>query len=236
MSNNGFQDFSFGSGDSNIGKKSKRYKGKEGETSRVSFVWIGKDEKGNDVCRFTGCERHYVQGPGYFLHKGPEYARLAGGPPKQAVATILVVWPTDKFGRLDKEAFGKGEGWEVKPWVFSSEKYDQLRRRNEEFPIHKFDLTLACLDSQFQKMDMTPCREGLFQKLSTGGNEKAKAITEAIMAEVKEVENNIHNDMARDLSLDKIREKMGGSSASPSAMGGGAAENVDGLLDNLLDD
>jgi hypothetical protein len=236
MSNDGFTDFSFGTGDSNIGKKTKRFKGKEGETYRVSFVWTGEDGEGNDVCRFTGCERHYVQGVGYFLHKGPEYARVAGGPPKQAVATILIVWPTDKQGRLDKEKFGKGEGWEVKPWVFSAERYDQLRRRNEQFPLHEFDLTMACTDSQYQKMDLSPCRESLFTKLAAGGNDKAKAIVEAILAEVADAEKGIRNDMARDLSLDKIREKMGGAAASPASSGGGAAENVDGLLDNLLDD
>jgi hypothetical protein len=234
MSDDGFKDFSFGSGDKDIGKKSQRFKGKEGETYRVSFVWVGKDEEDNDVCRFTGCERHYVQGVGYFLHKGPEYARIAGGPPKQAVATILVVWPTDKNGRLNKDAFGRGEGWEVKPWVFSAERYEQLARRNEQFPLHEFDLTLACTDSQYQKMDLSPCRESLFAKLAEADNEKSTNILKAITAEVEKAEKGIRDDMARDVSLDKIREKLGGSSATPAS--GGAAENVDGLLDNLLDD
>jgi len=234
MSDDGFKDFSFGTGDKDIGKKSQRFKGKEGETYRVSFVWVGKDEEGKDVCRFTGCERHYVQGVGYFLHKGPEYARIAGGPPKQAVATILVVWPTDKNGRLNKEAFGRGEGWEVKPWVFSAERYEQLARRNEQFPLHEFDLTITCTDSQYQKMDLSPCRESLFSKLGEAKNDKSAKILETIMAEVESAEKGLRNDMARDVSLDKIREKMGGSAATPAS--GGAAENVDGLLDNLLDE
>lgn len=226
----GFKDFSFGSGDSSIGKKSNRFKGKEGETYRVSFVWTGE----GGVCRFTGCERHYVPGVGYFLHKGPEYARVAGGPPKTAVATVVLVWPTNKHGQLDKEAFAKGEGWEVKPWVFSAERYDQLRRRNEQFPLHEFDLQITCTDTQYQKMDLSPCRESLVAKLAGSDNERSKAIIEAIQAEVRTVEAGIRADMARDLSLDKIREKMGGSPSTPSPSGG-AAENVDGLLDNLLD-
>ena len=234
QTDDGFKDFSFGSGDKDIGKKSKRFKGKEGETYRVSFVWVGKDGDGNDVVKFTGCERHYLQGVGYFLHKGAEYARLAGGPAKQAVATILIVWPTNKSGGLDKAAFGRGEGWEVKPWVFSAERYEQLAARNEQFPLHEFDLSIKCTDSQYQKMDLVPCRESLFAKLASAENEKGKKIIEAIMAEVESVIEDIRTDMARDLSLDKIREKMGGSSASPTT--GGAAENVDGLLDNLLDD
>lgn len=234
MSDDGFKDFSFGTGDKDIGKKSQRFKGKEGETYRVSFVWVGKDSDGKDVCLFTGCERHYVQGVGYFLHKGPEFARIAGGAPKQAVATILVVWPTDKNGRLNKDAFGRGEGWEVKPWVFSAERYEQLARRNEQFPLHEFDLTVTCTDTQYQKMDLSPCRESLFAKLAEANNEKSTQIRKTILAEVEAAEKVLRSDMARDLTLDKIREKMGGSAATPTS--GGAAENVDGLLDNLLDE
>jgi hypothetical protein len=235
--NDGFKEFSFGSGDDNIGKQSKRFKGKEGETYRVSFVWIGKDEEGKEVVRFTGCERHYVPNVGYFLHKGPEYARLAGGPPKQAVATIIVVWPTDKNGKVNKEAFQRGEGFEVKPWIFSAEKFDQLRRRNEEHPLDQCDLTMACTEAQYQKMDISPCRESLFRKLAEANSERSKKLIEDIKAEVAEIEGNLRNDMARDLSLDKIREKMGGQGSTPASRGGGgAAENVDGLLDNLLDE
>ena len=229
----GFVDFSIGSGDEFVGKKTKRFKGKEGETYRVSFVWHGKDKEGNTTTRFTGCERHYMQGVGYFLHKGPEYSRIAGGPPKQAVATIIVVWPTDKHGRLDKEAFARGEGYEVKPWVFSADRYNQLARRNVEFPLHEYDLTMACTDTQYQKMDLSPCRESLYVQLLNADKDMAKRIVENIQREVQEIEKTIRSDMARDLSIEQIREKLGGSTATPTS--GGAAENVDDLLDNLID-
>ena len=235
MSNDGFMDFTFGSGDDNVEKKSKRFKGKEGETYRVSFVWLTKNDDGEEVVRFTGCERHYVQGVGYFLHKGPEYAALAGGPAKQAVASVIVVWPTDRAGRLNKEAFAKGEGFEVMPWVFSGERYTQLKLRNEQFPLAEFDLIMACSDSQYQKMDLSPCRESLFLKLAKSGNERGEAIAKSILDEVELIVKGIRNEMARDLSLDQIREKMTGTAPS-TPVSSGAVENVDGLLDNLLDD
>lgn len=237
MSNDGFMDFTFDEGDDKIGKKAKRFKGKEGESYRVSFVWLPEDSDGNinaeGNIRFTGCERHYMNGVGYFLHKGPEYAKIAGGPPKQAVATIIVVWPTDKKGRLNTEAFSRGEGYQVMSWVFSADRYDQLRRRNEEFPLGSHDITLACTDTQYQKMDVSPCKDSLFRKLWESDKEKAKAIAATIIDEVRDIAKNLRNDIARDLSLDQIREKLGGSNAT--AVTGAAAGDVDGLLDNLLD-
>lgn len=231
----GFQEFGFGSGDENVGLKSKRFKGKEGETYRVSFVWLGKKD-GGEYVRFVGCMRHYVPNVGYFLHNGPEFSRIAGGPPKQTVATILCVWPTTRNGKINKEAFRNGEGIEVKPWVFSAERYDQLRRRNEEFPLNEFDLTIACTDTQYQKMDLSPCRESLFRTLLANNSEKGKSILAEITAAVKDIETSIEVDMAREMTLAQIREKLGGATASPASGGGGAVENVDGLLDNLLDD
>lgn len=238
MSNDGFMDFTFDEGDEKVGKKAQRFKGKEGETYRVSFVWLPEDDDGNvqldGNVRFTGCERHYMNGVGYFLHKGPEYAKIAGGPPKQAVATILVVWPTDKKGRLNTDAFGRGEGYAVMPWVFSADRYDQLKRRHEQFPLTTNDITLACTDTQYQKMDVSPCKDNLFRKLYESDKEKAKAIAAAILDEVRNISKTLRTDMARELTLDQIREKMGGSTSTPVT--GAAAGDVDGLLDNLLDD
>lgn len=231
----GFKDFTIGTGDNHVGNKAKRFKGKEGETYRVSFVWVSTDANGNLSPRFTGADRHYLQGVGYFLHKGPEYAKLAGGPPKQAVATIICVWPTDKKGRLNAEQFKAGEGFQVMPWVFSPDKYEQIARRHEEWPLTDYDLTLACTDTQYQKMDLSPARENLFKKLADSDKPGAKAIADRILQEVANVEKNLRNDIARDLTLDQIREKLGGGG---STTGGPAttADNVEGLLDDLLDE
>jgi len=237
MSTDGFTDFGFDEGDDNIGVKTERYKGKEGNTDRLSFAWFKPDGDGNAVpglpLKFTSCERHYVQGVGYFLHKGPEFAKIAGGQPKQAVATIVVVWPTDKHGRLNKAAFATGEGFEVKPWVFSADKYGALRRRNDEFPLNEHDITAACSDSQYQKMDLSSCKENLLLTLFKSEKDSAKAIVKNILDQVEVIAKTIQTDMAREMSIDKIREKMGGASAGP--VNSGPVEDVEGLLDDLLE-
>lgn len=233
MGGDGFSDFGFGEGDGDIGKKTSRFKGKAGETYRVSFPWT-KETSAGPVVKFTACERHYLAGVGYFLAKGPEFAKLAG-PAKQAVATIIVVWPTDKSGQVNGQALANGEGIEVSSWVFSSERYDQLKRRNNEFPLHQFDLTMACTDTQYQKMDLSPCKNSTFASLLASDKARAKEIVAGINASIADLEKNIKNELARDLSLDKLREKMGGASASAGS-GGGVTDDVDAVLNNLLDD
>lgn len=231
----GFSEFSFGAGDDNVGKKTARFKGKQGETYRASFAWT-KVVNGEPRVNFLACERHYLQGVGYFLPKGPETTKMAG-PPKPTVATILVVWPTDKHGQPNMDAIGKGEGIEVMSWIFSTERYDQLKRRNVEFPLHECDLTMTCTDTQYQKMDLSPCKDSIFVKLSKKDSPRAKEIVEAIRSSIADIEKNLRNDMARDLSLDKIREKAGLASAGASgASRSGPVEDVESVLDNILDD
>lgn len=233
MSETGFMDFTFDSGDEKIGRKVQSFKAKENETYRMSFVWFSADGKP----RFTGCERHYLQGVGYFLHKGPDFARLAGGPPKQAVATIIVLWPTDNRGRLNADAFKRGEGYQIMPWVFSADKYDIIKRRHDSFPLQDHDLTVHCPagGAQYQKLDISPENDSLYQKLAKSENDKAKTLAKTIMTEVDELAKNLRTILARDLTLDQIREKIGGA----GAVGGPAAatgENMDVLIGGLLDD
>ena len=82
----GFLDFSIGDGDDKVGKTAKRFKAGGGRTYRATFCWFSvKTEDGWDdelalddegklhpdaQIRFTGCERVYKEGLGYFLYKG----------------------------------------------------------------------------------------------------------------------------------------------------------------------
>lgn len=233
----GFMEFSFGKGDGNIGHKSKRFKAKEGETYRISFVSFPSKGDGtpdlNATPQFKGCERIYKEGIGYVLASSPEVVRLLGATPKQTVATVICVWPTDKKGNLDKNAFARNEGWEVMPWVFSSDRYKVLETRHDEFPLSDHDLKLVCTDTQYQKMDISPLKNSLFRTLMDSDKDTALAMAKAIYKKARELFDNLENEMARNLSLDEIREKLGGSPSSP--VDDAAVADVDGMLDNLLD-
>lgn len=247
MAGNDYMEFGFGTGDENIGGgKFDRFKAKEGENYRVSFVWWPMNANGTPNLdavspRFIGAKRHYLANVGYFLSKGPEYDKIAGGPPKAQIATVIVIWPTNRKGELDKARFAAGDV-DVKPWVFGQDKYEQLKRRHDEFPFGQYDLSIACTDTQYQKMDLSPCRENLFRKALE--SDKLKPLVDAIVGKVNQIvgENDkkepvgLRGVIARDLSIEKIREKLGGApTGGGSSLGPDTTSQVDSILDDLIE-
>ena len=245
MSNDGFIEFGFGDNDESIGnQKFERFKGKEGENYRVSFVWWntkpdGTPDLDSKTPRFVAAKRIYIPGVGYVLDKGPEYAQF--GQSKVNIATIIVAWPLNRKGELDKDRFVGGDV-SVMPWIFGKDKYEQLRRRHDEFPFGSYDMTIACTDTQYQKMDLSPCRESLYRKLfSPELAVKMKGLTDSISAQVDAIGKDMNNILARDVSIEKIREKLGGAPASSGSRGGGGGGHAanaanSAAIDDLLND
>lgn len=232
-----YQEIGFGVNDSTIGTKGKRFKAKEGETYRISFVWWpgleeGKPDLNASTPRFIGAKRLYLAGVGYFISKSPEYERLAGASAKMYVGTVICKWPTDSKGKLDASRFANGD-FEINSWVMSVDKYRSIEARHKEFPLGEHDLTLLCTDTQYQKLDISPCRESLFRKII----EKDPTRAATIIGEAATVAKELPRDLAQDLTLDQIREKMGKGGASPVAHTGAASNNsadFDGMLDDIL--
>ncbi len=228
-----FFEFGFGEGDQKIGKKSKKFDPETGRTYRASFVWykkIGTDglpdfEAG---VKFTGCERGYKQGVGYFLYKSPAYAEF--GEPKQAVATIIAIWPTDSKGKLDATRLSDVQ---VMPWIFSADKYEELSRQNERYALTSVDYAITCTDSKFKKLTFAPEKECLISKLLSSGKEELASISKGVLKEAVFVADNIRRELARDLTLEQLREAAGGAEATPADRTRNAAD-VDSLLDGVL--
>lgn len=242
MANNDYMEFGFGSGDDSLGGgKFERFKGKEGEFYRMSFVWWPKkDGKPNldGSPSFCGAKRLYIPNVGYILDKGPEYTKIAGGPSKPTIATVICLWPVDRKGQLDKARFANGEV-QVMPWVFSKDKYDNLARRHDEFPFGQYDLNVACTDTQFQKMDMTPARESLLRKVVE--NDKLSHIAKAIFDKVDQIVGanekgepvGLRDIVARNVPIEKVREKLGQSGGA--SFGADTTAAVDDILDDLVE-
>jgi hypothetical protein len=239
----GFQQFGFGRDDGNIGQKNNKFKAEQGRTYRISFAWwSGLDEDklefDSPTPEFVGALRHYKEGVGYILNKGPEYTKLLG-PPKQSIGTIIIVWPTDSKGEPDKTRLGAGD-FDVMPWIFSGDKYKQFAQIHSEFHVGQHDVKATCTDTQYQKMTFAPCKESILRKLLSTPK-TAEKFKDEIIARVKDIASSIQNDIAREATLDEIREKLSGS---PSGGGGGftqsgpgseaVAEDIDDLVDGLL--
>jgi len=240
----GFQQFGFGRDDGGIGQKSNKFKAEQGKTYRVSFAWWTINEDGSmnldaPTPEFVGAMRHYKEGVGYFLNKGPEYTALAGDAPKQAIGTVIIVWPTDSKGDLDKNRLANDDGIDVMPWIFSADKYKQFGQIHGEFPVGEHDVKINCTDTQYQKMTFAPCKDSILRKLAE--NPKAKPIIDRILGKVSEIAGSLKNEIARDMTLDQIREKLSGGGGGFAKKGGNAGmagsvvgENIDDLVDNLL--
>lgn len=218
-----------------------RFKAKKGETYRISFAWWPLDEHGNlnlaaKKPRFIGGKVNFIDKVGYILNKGPEYTVLAKGEqPKVKIGTIIVKWPTDKAGNVDQSRLNNGD-YSVMPWVFGEARYKVLENSWREWAAGEHDITALCEDEQFQKMTFNPCKNSLLSQILKSPSERHKAFAVDILSRVKELEGKINNEVARDLTLDEIRLKMGTGGPSPVSSPSGMSAGVDDLLGNILDD
>ena len=237
----GFSEFSLGSSAPILSAGKSRWKPEKGKY-RASFIALPNLENGKPQFEdadgnptnpsFKGGRRLYKQGVGYFLDHGPEYQKIAGGPSKTTIATTLIFWPVAPNGTLDKTRFGNGE-FEVNTCVFSLDKYRQLESINAEFPFSQHDLSITVTDPQFHKMSFVSCRDNLLLALK----EKNPDFFNQVVSMARPVHANIQNDIAQDMTLDQIREKLSGEVGSPvggGSFGGGSSSTID--VDDVLDD
>jgi hypothetical protein len=235
------QQFGFGQGDRGIGQQSKRFKGEGGKRYRISFAWWEGIEDGTpnfegETPQFVGGRRLYIPNVGYVFDKGPEYAKYAPDGARTSIATIIVVWPTMSNGKLDEDLFKRGD-FDVMPWVFGQNKYRDLEPNHANFHFGTNDLVINCTDSQYQKMSFVSAQKNLFAGLLASKSKKMQERGAEIIQAVSALVPAIRDEIARDLTLDQIREKLGGISASPTGDNGAAdVGDVDDILDDLLDD
>lgn len=235
-----FQNFSFGRDDDNIASDRKRFKAEAGRKYRVSFAWWDGYDKGDldldaDGPEFIGSQRNYIQGVGYIINKGPEYTKIAGKAPRMAIATIIVLWPMDSKGNLDKQGIKNGD-FDVMPWVFSKDKYEALSPIHREFHFGRHDVMINCTETKYQKMTFSPCKDSLLAKFK----EKGGDIWDSVVEKVQAVADDIQSDLGRDLSLDQIREKVAGGEGAgvgfnPDSVLSSSIEDIDSMVDDLLD-
>lgn len=215
-----------------------------------------EDETSPVTPKFVGAARHYKAGVGYFLAKGPEYAEIAGEAAKTYVATIVISWPCDPKGVVTKESLSRFP--DLHPWVFSKDKYAPISAAHSQFPFGDHDLMVTCTDTQYQKMTFLPAKASLFRSFMERAlgdkvmeevfgktikgeprapDKRSREVVEYVITVSREIKAGIRDQIARDLSLAQIREKLGGDS-SPVSGGGGAPmadEEVDGLLGDILE-
>lgn len=232
----GFTTFGLGASNPVLATTNARWKPEKGNF-RVSFVGItGIENKkpsfdSSSQILLEHAKRLYVQGVGYFVDHGPEYQRIANGKSKIAIATTLAFWPVNAQGKVDIARVKAGE-YEIKTWIMSLDKYNQLVSIHQEYPLTQHDVLITVTDPQYHKMSFSPRRDSLFKILSETETETFSQIVDVAHA----VHSNIRNEIAQDLTIDQIRQKISGEVGSPvgDTMGGSSLD-ADDVLDSVLD-
>jgi hypothetical protein len=230
--------FSFGEGDESVGKKSDVFKPEANRTYRMTFAWYPQKDGKPDFTRpptFVGNETNFINGCGYVINKGPEYTKIAGEAARKRLGTVIILWPLDKEGNVDRAQLASG--YEVRPYVISPDKYRQLKNIHKEWPFHLHDMKATCTDTKFQKMTFNPCKESLFGVIL--GSEKNKAFADKLIAEVAAEAEKISTHIGREMTIQQIREKLAGGTGGGAGPARDEADavstaNVDSLVDGLL--
>jgi len=234
-----FDQFGFGRDDSDIGGKNKQFKAEAGRTYRASFAWWKTKEDGTPdmdapTPEFNKAPRNFATGLGYVINQGPEYTKIFGGEaPRKGIGTVIVVWPTDKHGTLDKARL-QSMDFEVLPWVISEDKFEAIKPIHAEFPMGSHDLQCKCTDTKYQKMTFNPCRESLLRKILE--SKKSAPIAEKILGLIPAAAAEVPSAIGRVMTLDQIREKLTGAPTDTAAGSPISTEDIDAVVDDILDE
>lgn len=236
------QTFGFGQGDKKVLSKKNKFKMETGETTRISFAWWKGLEDGNPDFTsgtpiFTHKKMNYIQGVGYIENQGAAYTELAGEAPKTKIATLIVKWPLKPDMSLDIDAVVAGKA-QVLPWIFSGDKYSELATQHTMWNFGKHDLIVKCSEAKYQKMTFTACPDSFLNTADQPDTplvQKLRSAYPEILVEGKAYLSQIGDLIARKMTLDQIREKMGMSNPSPTAQNSMSKSSVSKMMNSMLD-
>lgn len=237
-----FETIGFGKNDEKVGKgKRKKFKFEEGKKYRITFaLWPIIEKDGRDVLDFE-CgtpsiefnKTNYIDGVGHVINKGPEYTKVAGEAPKPRCGTVLISWPLTREGKLDQDAVKQGK-WSVEPYIFSDKKFNLFKDLHVDWNFGECDVKVTCTDTQYQKITIAPLKNNMLRMLQ----EKSPKVFAEALEEIREVSTQLHWLIGSDMSLDRLREKLGQETDGPTGSSSGPAEVAldEEDFDNMLGD
>jgi hypothetical protein len=179
---------------------------------------------------------HYQEGLGYCISRlgkdGPEadavWKKLPE--PKITFTTLLLVYPTDRQGNIDKEKLATG--WHIIPWRFHKGVYEGIWKLNKGLEengtsIASQDVKLECKVQEYQNIDVQFCGPAVWQK--------SPKFKEVVLGKAMELYDKLIP--FREMTTDQLRSKlgMGGSAVGSAGIGGDATSGTDfaDLLENV---
>jgi hypothetical protein len=155
------------------------------------------------------------------------------GDPKTYFTTLLLIYPTDTEGSINKEAFAsqvQNNKLKLIPWRFSSKTYDEIYGVNEGLrdnglSLASQDVKITCDNPKYQGVKVVAAGPVTWQR-----NDKVKAavLTGAL---------NLYDKLVpfRELTTDQLRERLnvGSPAAAASAANDASADNFNEYLNNV---
>jgi hypothetical protein len=182
--------------------------------------------------KFKRMMASYQQGLGFVVNRmgkdGPEGDAVWGkiAEPKQYHTTLLLTYPTDRTGNIDKDRILTD--WNLIPWRFGKRVYEDLWKLNAGLKdngmgLHSQDIKLECKDAQYQNISISFVGPAVWQK--------ADKLRGAVLARAIPMYERLMP--FRELSTDQLRAKLGlgGSAVSDvsAAMGGDYSDVLEGV-------
>jgi hypothetical protein len=198
------------------------------------------------VVKFKKMRASFQEGLGFFLNRlgqdGAEADRLwrQVNEPKTYYSTLMLIYPTDRNGKItsDKDEFKRG--WKVQPWRLSEMNYEAVGAQNATLAANNLslasqDFNLKCVDDKYQKMEVTSAGPALWCRK----DEFANLVLEEAL--------NWYDKLMpfRVLTSDQLRQKLGlgdapalggqigpavGSNRQLNGASGGQQPDIDDLL------
>lgn len=135
------------------------------------------------------------------------------GEKKDYVFSVLVIYPTNREGELDRDRLKDPKNYRLVPWRFAGDKYDMLRKINRglsesDMSISDYDLYITCTDSGYQKLTITQAGPCVYRK--------SDRLQQLLLGQAVKLYDQLK---MRQMTTDELREKLG--------LGGGASAEAD---------
>jgi hypothetical protein len=186
------------------------------------------------IAHFKAMKAHYQEGMGFILSRlgkdGAEadavWKRLPE--PKPYFSTLLLIYPTNNEGTLNKEEFArqiKENKLKLVPWRFGNKIYEDIWKLNDglrenNLSLASQDIKLECKEPQYQNIAVS------FVGASTW--QKNQQIASAVLTGAA----NMYDKLMpfREMTTDQLRAKLGLSTAASDDV---SSDNFQDVLDSV---
>lgn len=187
------------------------FKGKKAQTQRICILDTAS----------TAVMTHWHKGTTQYvlcLNDFDDEGRVIGdecpacrvlGTPRRKHGLFVVWYETTKRGEpivsAKKRKAGSVNPFEIAVWSFGDDKFCAIRAyKREHGDLRTIDFKVECLDEQFQRLTLIPCKSALWME--------TKAIKAAVVTEYrdqKEARQNLERLLAREFDADEMIEELG---------------------------